>query len=168
MKSHIRRIEAIEQKTAVMRRTRKRLTEDALGKLSTPDLESLIAAFGADRQRRPLTENQAAARQAFGAALRQECERRCSHAPLPFEMVPDGAAIYCGMIIALAHRFSGEEIKLIRSTMELQGNGSELNERESAALQACNEYLKQLMDGAGVRSCEELERAKRGGPDEAR
>lgn len=162
MKSFIKRIDALERRTAAIRRVHQRISERALGGLSEGHLESVISAYGADRQGRALTEQEAAARAAYGAAFERESQRTQLRAVQRSATIPDIHVVHQAMLIATARRFSGEQLNLIVAACQAQEQGRQLNERESSTLQACNEYWKRLFGLAGFASGAQFELAKGG------
>ena len=162
MKSFIKRIDALERRTAVIRRVHQRISELALGGLSEEHLESLISAYGADRQGRVLTEQEVAARAAYGAAFEREYQPTHLRAARRFATIPDIHVVYNAMMIATSRRFSGEQLELVVAASQAQERGRQPTERESSTLQACNECLAHLFGLAGFASRAEFELAKGG------
>src|SRR5579862_698984 len=81
-----KRIENLEKAAVPVLRARQRIAERALGAVS--DLESLISAFGADREGRSLTESESASRQAYGSAFEREFRQQLLRRPTESERIP--------------------------------------------------------------------------------
>ncbi len=154
-----RRIEALEKKTSALRLTHRQITEHALGTLSKEHLMLLISAFGADREHRQLTDEETTARQAYRLALERQGPRWGSQSPVCYATIPDINTIQQAIIIALAHRFSSEEFRVVRAGLEARLRDDQPNEQESTALQSWDAYTQQIYLSAGFRSSEEFTNA---------
>jgi hypothetical protein len=155
-----RRIKGLESRTVGLRRSHQRRIESVLSTLSLQHLESLISAFGADGQNRTLTEEETVARQAYRSAM--ERERLGTRPLVAWEVIPDFDVIRRTLVIALAQRFSGVELRLVRAALEARQQRREPTKDESVALEACNAYFKKLSLTASGLSRVELERVHGG------
>jgi hypothetical protein len=153
MRNFRRRIEALEKSSSGQRDALRDIGKSAMERLWPNQVELLVAAFGADRVGRPLTEPEVSARRAYAEAL----ERECRWAGLPATTGPGLTFdLHHALILVLAHRSSPEELQLCRSGLNAAQEGREPNERESAAIQAGNSELKRFRLLAGFDSLVEF------------
>lgn len=154
MRNLRRRIEALENSSSGQRDALRNIGARAMGRLWPNQVELLVAAFGADRVGRPLTEPEASARRAYTEAL----ERECRWAGLPATM-GSGLTVdfHQATIRMLAYRLSGEELQLCLSGFNAAQEGRAPNERESAAIQAQKSVMERLSLLAGFGSVAEFE-----------
>src|SRR5579863_4476028 len=149
-----KRIENLEKAAVPMLRARRRIAEKALDDVS--DLESLISAFGAEREGRSLTESESASRQAYGSGFEREFRQTLLRLPTQLERAPDAHVIDYAIITALSRRFELEELQLASSGMLAEQQGRVPTEAELEAIQQVNSGTP-LYQLAGFRSRTEFE-----------
>jgi len=127
----------------------------ALSALSCGSLELLISGFGADRQGRPLTQDEKAARQTYSQAL----ARKCAGLGLPdadwLEPVPDLSMIADAIAACSRKRLPDHIVALAEGL----SRGCSPSERRTAAAQALSLERDRLASLAGFRDHRELEGA---------
>jgi hypothetical protein len=158
MRNLRRRIEALEKSSAGRRDVRPAIVVEAMEWLQADDVESLMAAYGADRVGRPLTEREAAARQDYATALERECRGAGLHSTTGFEPTADSSRAMIGQAIVrvLAHRLTPEEIRLGISGVRAAQKGDAPTEQETAAQQAYLSQMERVCQLTGFKSLEEL------------
>lgn len=151
MRNFRRRIEALEKSSSWQRDALRDIGQSAMG---WPDqVELLVAAFGADRVGRPLTELEVSARRAYAEAL----ERECRWAGLP-ATAGSGLTfdLHHATIRLLAHRLLPEGLQLCLSGATAAQEGRAPSEREAAAIQAYHSEMERLSQLAGFDSLAEF------------
>ena len=147
-----RRIEALLEKSlSVTDEASAAMIQNALYSISQETLEWLIGATLAPRQGRELTEREAAAKQAYAAALELECRR----SGLTVRGIPDVSEL----ISLLAIRQESEnDLLLCISGSRTILQGLEPTAAEFAALQKSRSALEAQYQRAGFSSQAEFER----------
>jgi hypothetical protein len=112
MRNLRRRIETLEKSRSGQRDALRTVAEKALSGLWPNDLECLIAAYGADRVGRPLTECEAAAKRAYTEALERERRWAGLSSTTGSVLILD---LRHAFINVLAFRLSGEVLELCDS-----------------------------------------------------
>jgi len=130
MRNLRRRIEALERSNSANLGRYQAIAERAMGCLQTDDVESLLAAYGAEWAGRPLTEREEAARQSYTEAW----ERGCRSAGLR-PIAGSDLAITQGVGQVLCSRMSLEELQLCRSGTLAAQHGRQASALESAAIE---------------------------------
>ena len=155
MRNFRRRIEALEKSSSGQHDALRNIGKKATGPPLWPDqVELLVAAFGADRVGRPLTEPEVSASRAYTEAL----ERECRWAGLPATTGSTLAVdLHYAAICVLAFRLSDEQLQLCRSGVTAAQQGREPSEREAAAIHAHNAETERLSLLAGFGSAAEFE-----------
>jgi hypothetical protein len=134
MRNLRRRIEALERSNLGRQQA---IAERAMGFLQPDDVESLLAAYGAERVGRPLTECEEAAKLTYTEALDRGCRSAGLRAIAGADLV---GAIAHGVVRVLASRMPLEELELCRSGLGAAQQGRPASDRESAAMQTyCSE-----------------------------
>lgn len=158
MKTLQRRIEKLEKSAAPLVRARHAIADQALQKLSHPELESLISAFGADRAGRRLTELESASRQVYCSALEAAYRREQLRPPTSLERIPSPNVILQAIIDMSGHCVTYDQLELARAALDADRLGGVPTESELAAAHAFASVLGRLYQLTGVRSQEEFRR----------
>jgi len=153
MRNFRRRIEALEKSSSWQRDALRDIGKSAMERLWPNQVELLVAAFGADRVGRPLTELEVSARRAYAEAL----ERECRWAGLP-ATAGSGLTfdLHHATIRLLAHRLLPEGLQLCLSGSQAIREGREPNEREAVAIQTYQSEMGRLSQLAGFGSVAEF------------
>ena len=156
MRNLRRRIEALERSNSANLGRYQAIAERAMGCLQPDDVESLLAAYGAEWSGRPLTEREAAARQSYTEAL----ERGCRSAGLR-PIAGADLAIAQGVGQVLCSRMSLEELQLCRSGTLAVQHGRQASDPESAAMRTCHSEMERISLLAGFPSVAEFSAFRR-------
>jgi len=149
MRNLRRRIEALERSNSANLGRQQAIAERAMGCLQPDDVESLLAAYGAERVGRPLTEREEAARRTYTEALKRGCRQAGLRPSAGADLV--GAIAQCvGRL--LASRMSLEELQLCRSGALAAHEGRQVNDQESAAMQTYRSEMERISLLAGFSS----------------
>ena len=147
MRNLRRRIEALERSNSANLGRYQAIAERAMGCLQPDDVESLLAAYGAEWVGRPLTEREEAARQSYTEAL----ERGCRSAGLRPTAGSD-LAITQSVGQVLCSRMSLEELQLCRSGTLAAQHGRQASAPESAAIETYHSEMERISLSAGFTS----------------
>jgi hypothetical protein len=158
MRNLRRRIEALERSNSANLGRQQAIAERAMGCLLPDDVESLLAAYGAERVGRPLTEREEAARRSYTEALGRGCRSAGLRPSAGADLV---GAITQGVGRVLASRMSLEELKLCRSGALAAHEGRQASDQESAAMQTYLSEMERIGLLAGFSSVAEFSAFRR-------
>ena len=156
MRNLRRRIEALERANSANLGRYQAIAERAMGCLQPDDVESLLAAYGAERVGRPLTEREEVAKRSYTEAL----GRGCQSAGLR-PIAGTDLAIAQGVGQVLASRMSLEDLQLCRSGVLAAQHGRQASDPESAAMRTCHSEMERLSLSAGFTSVAEFSAFRR-------
>jgi len=150
-----RRLDILEKAMAARRLARQTIAHRALDWLPPHEVDLLLSASGADRQGRPLSEPETAARQAYRAVFEREWRRAGYSSTKGFDGKPDiGRAV----LLAAARRIGREDLDLAAHGHRAEQQGRTASERESAAMAVCNLEWARLWQRAGFSVTEKVDR----------
>jgi hypothetical protein len=158
MRNLRRRIEALERSNSANLGRYQAIAERAMGCLQPDDVESLLAAYGAERVGRPLTDREEATRRKYTDALERG---RRSAGLRPIAGSDLVGAITQGVAHVLASRMSLEELQLCRSGTLAAQNGRQASAPESAAIETCHSEMERISLLAGFSSVAEFSAFRR-------
>ena len=153
MRNLRRRIEALERSRLVKVRVDQTIAQRVVASLWLNDVESLIAAYAAERAGRQLSEGEAAAKRTYREAL----ERACRWAGVPPILEVDFRSVITHAVPkVLACRIRPGDLELCRSGMRAAQEGHEPSDHESAALETYRSEMERISRMAGFASVAEL------------
>jgi hypothetical protein len=158
MRNLRRRIEALERSTSAKLDHHQVMAARAMGCLQPDDVEALIAAYGAERIGRPLTEREEAAKRTYAEALSRGC-RSAGLRPIAGTDLAGAIAQSIGRV--LASRMSLEELQLCRSGAIAAHEGRQTTDQESAAIQTYHSETERISLLAGFSSIAEFHTFRR-------
>lgn len=120
-----------------------------MGWLRDEDVESLIAAYGAERVGRPPTEREEAARRTYTEVLGRECRSAGIRPTAGTDLV---GVIAHGVSRVLAYRMRAEELQLCRSGLLAPHDERQASEQETAAMRAYHSEIERISVLAGFSS----------------
>src|SRR5262249_3523474 len=153
MRNLRRRIEALERSRLVKVSVDQTIARHVVESLWLNDVESLIAAYAAERVGRELSEGEVAAKRTYREAL--EREWRWERVP-PIPEADCRSVITYGIAKILACRIWPGDLELCRSGICAAQQGREASDRESAALETYRSEKERISRMAGFASVAEL------------
>ena len=135
MRTLRRRIEALEKANSADFDRQRAIANQALRSLSHDDLEALHAAYTAEELGQPVTDRQAAVRQAYVGALNRGCRSAGIRLIQGNGMYAADPILRVGLL--LASLLTLAELQLLQSALRAVGEGRQLTDQESAAVQTC-------------------------------
>jgi hypothetical protein len=153
MRNLRRRIETLERSKLAKLADYQTIADRTMTWLWPNDVEALIAAYGAERAGRRLTERETAAKRTYSEALQRECR----WAGLPPIMEADfRSVIVHGITHVLACRICSEDLEFCRRGVCATQQGREASDRELAALETYRSEMERISLIAGFASVAEL------------
>ncbi len=153
MRNLRRRIEALERSRWVKVGNDQTIARCVVQSLRPNHVESLIAAYAAERAGRELTEGEAAAKRTYREALEREC--RWARVP-PILEADFRSVIAYGIPAILAIRVDIEDLELCKSGIRAAQQGREPSDRESVAFETCDSAMERISRMAGFASVAEM------------
>lgn len=153
MRNVRRRIEALERSNSANRGRQQAMAERAMKCLRHEDVESLVAAYGAERVGRPPTEREEAARRTYTEALGRECRSAGLRPIAGAELI---GVIAHGVVRVLASRMPLEELQLCRSGLLAAHDARQASDQETAAVQTYHSEMERIGRLAGFSSAAEF------------
>ena len=153
MRNIQKRIEKLERLSSTMRATGQSIRERATESCWTRDLEGLISSCGAEREGRPLSEREAAARKHYDYALEGECKWVGFRPPADFDRRPDVGVALIGTLVK-----NGYFDQYQRAATAYRQGLTPTEEEAAACLIVCSDW-RRLLRLAGLNSNEELNQA---------
>jgi hypothetical protein len=135
MRTLRRRIEALEKANSADFDRQRAIANQALRSLSHDDTETLHAAYTAEELGQPVTDRQAAVRRAYVGALNRGCRSAGIRLIQGNGMYAADPILRVGLLMAC--RLTLAELQLLQSALRAVGEGRQLTDQESAAVQTC-------------------------------